>query len=335
MDQKTISDCERPVSTQVLSHISQGNKKNKNFNHSVALNKLNIQNDFVDKSHILIIGKRSSGKTLLACDIAYNLNIKKKFDNAIVLTCDNNKNVYLKQLGITAHYNSKESISNFFNIIKEHFKTCDSSLKKNTIIPSLLVIIDDINNENFNSVFEEVIYNGRHYNITTILTKQFSSGLSPELRCNFDYVFLFKDDVISNIKRLYEHYAGMFPTFKSFNDVILSMGSNALVISNSKKSNYTFDDIVKFYSINYDNKCVINPFNTVPIINPPNTEFVQNPANNKHQCTDKQIQLLKEIIITNTNICEIIKNNPNSINTVEILSQITVCNNIIINLLQS
>ena len=36
---------------------------------------------------------------------------------------------------------------------------------------------------------------------------------------NFDYIFILGEDMTSNRKRLYEHYAGMFPTFDVFEKV--------------------------------------------------------------------------------------------------------------------
>jgi hypothetical protein len=58
----------------------------------------------------------------------------------------------------------------------------------------------------------ELLFNGRHYRLMYILTMQFPLGITPELRCNFDYIFLLAEDFYSNLKRLFDHYAGMFPT---------------------------------------------------------------------------------------------------------------------------
>ena len=65
----------------------------------------------------------------------------------------------------------------------------------------------------------ELLFNGRHYRVMYMLTMQFPLGITPELRCNFDYIFLLAEDIYSNLKRLYDHYAGMFPTFDSFRQV--------------------------------------------------------------------------------------------------------------------
>ena len=80
----------------------------------------------------------------------------------------------------------------------------------------------------------EVFYNGRHYQLLFILTMQFPLGIRPELRCNFDYIFLLAEDFHSNKKRLYDHYAGMFPSFEIFRQIFdqLTDDFGAMVIVN-------------------------------------------------------------------------------------------------------
>ena len=50
-------------------------------------------------------------------------------------------------------------------------------------------------------------YTGRCY----LLLLQYALGVPPNLRTNIDYVFILRENFVSNRKRLYEHYAGMFP----------------------------------------------------------------------------------------------------------------------------
>jgi len=66
---------------------------------------------------------------------------------------------------------------------------------------------------------KEVLMNGRHYGLTYILTMQTPLGITPELRLNFDYIFLLKEDSAINKKKLYENYASMFPNLKIFESV--------------------------------------------------------------------------------------------------------------------
>ena len=58
--------------------------------------------------------------------------------------------------------------------------------------------------------------NGRHYKLLFLLTMQYALGIPPNLRTNIDYVFVLRENYVSNRKRLYEHYAGMFQHLKCF-----------------------------------------------------------------------------------------------------------------------
>jgi hypothetical protein len=84
------------------------------------------------------------------------------------------------------------------------------------------------------SIFNE----GRHYQLTFILSMQYSLGIQPELRSNFDYVFLLGEDFINNRKKLYEHYAGMFPSRELFDQVFLQVTDDygVMVINNRLRS---------------------------------------------------------------------------------------------------
>ncbi len=82
---------------------------------------------------------------------------------------------------------------------------------------------------------------------------QFPLGITPELRCNFDYIFLLAEDFQSNQKRLYDHYAGMFPSFYSFRQVFIDLTDDygCMVIIN-RGSRKNFLDKVFWYKSNND-----------------------------------------------------------------------------------
>lgn len=106
----------------------------------------------------------------------------------------------------------------------------------------------------------ELLFNGRHYDIMYILTMQHPLGITPELRGNFDYIFLLADDIVSNLKRIYDHYAGMFPDFNSFKQVFsqLTEDYGCMVISN-RGARRNFLEKVFWYraDLNEDNKTTI------------------------------------------------------------------------------
>jgi len=78
-----------------------------------------------------------------------------------------------------------------------------------------------------------------------VITMQYPLGIPPTLRTNIDYVFILRENYIANRKRIYDNYAGMFPTFESFCQVMDQCTENyeCLVINNNSKSNKLQDQV--------------------------------------------------------------------------------------------
>lgn len=131
-------------------------------------------------------------------------------------------------------------------------KAREKKLQGKYIDPRAIVVMDDcLASKGIwakDPLVSELLFNGRHRQITYILTMQYPLGISPELRSNFDYVFLLAEDTTSNLKRIYEHYAGMFPDFNSFRQVFrqLTEDFGAMVIKNRGSRTNLFDKIA-FY----------------------------------------------------------------------------------------
>ena len=74
---------------------------------------------------------------------------------------------------------------------------------------------------------------------------QYPLGIPPDLRTQIDYTFIFRNNLIGNRKRIYENYAGMFPTFDIFCQVMDQCTENfeCIVINNNAKSNRLEDQV--------------------------------------------------------------------------------------------
>lgn len=98
----------------------------------------------------------------------------------------------------------------------------------------------------------ELFYNAKHYYTTFIMTMQFPLGIKPELRCNFDYIFMLSEDFFSNQKRLYDHYGRMFPNFDVFRTVFLQLTNDygSMVIVNRGCRKELCDKIFYYKAIN-------------------------------------------------------------------------------------
>jgi hypothetical protein len=70
-------------------------------------------------------------------------------------------------------------------------------------------------------------------------------GIPPVLRTNIDFVFILRENIVANRKRLYEQFAGMFPDFDSFSQIMDQCTENyeCIVIDNNAKSNKIEDQV--------------------------------------------------------------------------------------------
>ena len=97
--------------------------------------------------------------------------------------------------------------------------------------------------------------NGKdHFKILFIVTIQITVRyLNTNLRTNVDYVFNQKN-FVNNRKRLYDHYAGMFPTFEMFCESGDGSMYNyeCLVINNNAKSNKLENQVFWYKASEHD-----------------------------------------------------------------------------------
>ncbi len=120
--------------------------------------------------------------------------------------------------------------------------------KRSTVDPRCFVILDDCLYDNSWSkdvLMRTLFLNGRHWKVMLVITMQYPLGIPPTLRTNVDYVFILRENYITNRKRIWENYASMFPTFDSFCAVMDQCTENyeCLVIDNNTKSNKLSDQI--------------------------------------------------------------------------------------------
>jgi len=188
---------------------------------------------------ICMIAKRGSGKSWVCRSILYSF--RKIPVGLIISPTDKMRSFYGKFIPeLYIHYRYKTEIIEkllmrqraMIKKMKQKYiqgKKCDPR--------SFLVMDDCLGDKKVwakDPMVSELFFNGRHYWITYILTMQYPLGIKPELRSNFDYVFLLADDFISNQKKLYEHYAGMFRTFNIFREIYtkLTQDYGCMVIVN-------------------------------------------------------------------------------------------------------
>lgn len=194
---------------------------------------------FVSDPAIAMVAKRGSGKSWVVRAI---LNYFHDIPVGLIISPTDRMSVFYGTFypDSYVHYSYKSEIIE--RVMARQQAIQDKEKEKlalgKRIDPRCFVVMDDCLGQKGkwanDPAIKELMMNGRHYRIMYILTMQFPLGISPELRSNFDYVFLLGEDQISNIKRIYDHYAGMFPTFDSFRQVFeqLTRDFGSMVVVN-------------------------------------------------------------------------------------------------------
>lgn len=107
---------------------------------------------------------------------------------------------------------------------------------------NLFIVFDDMLHDAQNwkndKTVKNIFFNGRHYNFLFILTMQYPLGITPALRSNIDYVFIFNEPSVKNRRKIYEDYAAMLPSFDHFCNILDACTQNheCLVIKTSGNS---------------------------------------------------------------------------------------------------
>lgn len=199
----------------------------------------------INNANILIIGKRASGKSWLSRDIIHHY---RNIPGGIVVSPTEQLNPFYINFfpDLYIHHNLDN------NILQKIIARQAILSKNKNLDSSSMLVMDDclhydeklINDPNL----VEILYNGRHYKLTQLVLVPYPLGFRPEIRANFDYVFLFGDDLCSNQKRIYDHYAGMFPSFNVFREVFneYTKDYGAIVIDNKCKSDILTDKVYWF-----------------------------------------------------------------------------------------
>jgi hypothetical protein len=218
-------------------------------NQDIKLKKFNM-NMIKNTEVCVFIGKRNTGKSFCLKDLLYH---HQDIPVGTVISSTEEANRFfgdfVPPLFIHGDFDP-EILENFIQrqrALKE--KKEKDPYRYKEMNPHAFLVFDDlmyaankwIRDENVTRIF----MNGRHYKILFLLTMQYPLGIPPALRTSIDWIFIFRESYVKNRQRLYENYAGMFPSFDVFCQVMDQMTEDfgCLVIHNSARSNKLEDQV--------------------------------------------------------------------------------------------
>jgi hypothetical protein len=200
---------------------------------------------------IVLIGRRDTGKSFLVRDLLY---YHQDIPIGTVISGTEEGNGFYGKLVPKLFIHNEYNTAIIENILKrqrgvlKQIKKEMEQFNRSTIDPRTFVILDDCLYDNTwarDKMMRLLFMNGRHWKVMLLITMQYPLGIPPTLRTNIDYVFILREPYIANRKRIYENYAGMFPTLESFCQVMDQCTENyeCLVINNNSKSNKLQDQV--------------------------------------------------------------------------------------------
>jgi hypothetical protein len=233
---------------------------------SIKLTKFDMSNIEDDKV-VVLIGKRETGKSYLVKDLLYHHQDQPA--GTVISGTEGANSFYSSMMPscfIHGEYN-ESIIANYLNRQKKITKAWKQQMDTtgdSSVDPRGFLILDDclydqswVKSKDVRSLF----MNGRHYKSMFIITMQYALGIPPNLRTNIDYVFLLRENIVRNRKQLYEQYAGMFPSFEVFCQVMDQCTENyeCLVIHNNAKSNKLQDQVFWYKASPHDDFHIGHP----------------------------------------------------------------------------
>jgi hypothetical protein len=183
----------------------------------------------------IFIGQSGSGKTVAVMDYLYHIALTHMLLGLVIAPSDQYE---LKDLDdvetasrlYSSHVPSKlvhfkytkeltdvfikrqETIKKSCTQIDRDYTKCDT--RTFLVLDDLMTYVKEWTKD---PNLENLFYAGRRLDVTLIFTMQDPlGGIPPKLRTNINYVFLCKEPRATNRDKLYKHWCGYFPSYKSF-----------------------------------------------------------------------------------------------------------------------
>jgi hypothetical protein len=180
---------------------------------------------------IVVIGKAGSGKSSVIKDIIASKSHIVPVAQVFSGTEDSN--------GTYGQFIPDVCIHNKLDFkALEQFKVRQKIAGKYLKYPYAFNIIDDCTDDPKllkKPIIQDIYKNGRHWHMIHILSLQYCLDIPPAIRNNYDYAFIFKENIISTREKLHKYFGACVHKFSDFNNLLdqITGDYTALVIKNS------------------------------------------------------------------------------------------------------
>jgi hypothetical protein len=201
---------------------------------------------------IVLIGRRDTGKSFLVKDLLHH---HQDIPIGTVISGTEAGNHFYENMVPPRFIHEEYDTSIIFKLMQRQRQVLDEMREESKrtgrmsqFDPRAFLVMDDcLYDESWSrdKLVRAMFMNGRHWKLMVVITMQYPLGIPPNLRSQIDYIFILRENYIANKRRIYKNYAGMFPTFDSFVQVMDQCTENyeCLVINNNVKSNKLTDQV--------------------------------------------------------------------------------------------
>jgi hypothetical protein len=205
-------------------------------------------------STICLIAKRRGGKSAALRALMYHF---RSIPRGIVMSGSEHVNRFFSEFIPESYIYGEYDPKLLETIFKKQSQRIRKADGKKGLENAFFIIMDDMLSDSKSwkndRQIRELLMNSRHLGIFSCITLQYPLGFGPDLRTNLDYVFIFRESIRANRKRLWENFAGVIPTFAEFETLMeaITVDYNCLVINNNTQSN-NLEDIVFYWKAPID-----------------------------------------------------------------------------------
>lgn len=205
-----------------------------------------------DMPRIMAYGPSGSGKSSLILEILY-YNQDVPFVSVMCPTEKFNHTYRDTVPPMFIHDFNKETMKQFIHRQEFISDKCENDPVYRDVDPRGIYVFDDclhkIKKIREDEDIDFMFIAGRHVSMCPIFALQDPIGLSPIQRGQLSFTFIFYEPLQTNREKLYQHYAGVFPTKQCFFEVLdkVTQSYGCLVIDNTNKQARSLDEKVFWY----------------------------------------------------------------------------------------
>lgn len=220
-----------------------------NKNISIELKEFDMSS-IKEPANCLWVGKRKTGKSFCVRDFLWH---HQDIPVCTVISGSEDSNEFYKELVPPMLIHPDYTPEIIENVLERQQRVIEKKQrnpeKYSSMDPRQILIMDDLMHNVKDWIKDKNIryisMNGRHKKMFWLLTMQYVFGIPPAFRTNIDYVFIMRENIHQNKKRLYDAFCGMFPSLDVFSMVLDRVTENfgCMVIVNCSRSNKLTDQV--------------------------------------------------------------------------------------------